>query len=68
MYGWKAAIWPGLSGKKAHLRRVELSGCRVVGFRLSNASLEDVQISRCNAELARFYQQQRPAPSGYPAG
>ena len=45
----------GAEWEKAHLRRVEFSGCRLVGFRLSNASLEDVQISRCNAELSRFW-------------
>ena len=45
----------GAEWEKAHLRRVEMSGCRLVGMRLSASSLEDVQISKCNAELARFW-------------
>jgi uncharacterized protein YjbI with pentapeptide repeats len=45
----------GAEWEKAHLRRVEFSGCRLVGFRLSDASLEDIHISKCNAELARFW-------------
>ena len=45
----------GAQWEKAHLRRVELSGCRLVGLRLSDSSLEDVQIIKCNAELARFW-------------
>ena len=45
----------GAEWEKAHLRRVELSGCRLVGLRLSNTSLEDVQIVKCNVELARFW-------------
>ena len=45
----------GAEWEKAHLRRVELSGCRLVGLRLSNSSVDDVLISKCNAELARFW-------------
>jgi len=45
----------GAEWEKAHLRRVELSGCRLGGLRLSDSSLDDVQISKCNAELARFW-------------
>jgi uncharacterized protein YjbI with pentapeptide repeats len=41
--------------EKAHFRRVELSGCRLVGLRLSDSNLEDVQLLKCNAELARFW-------------
>jgi uncharacterized protein YjbI with pentapeptide repeats len=45
----------GAEWEKAHLRRVELSGCRLVGLRLSDSSLEDLQIIKSNAELARFW-------------
>jgi uncharacterized protein YjbI with pentapeptide repeats len=45
----------GAEWEKAHLRRVELSGCRLVGLRLSDSSLEDMQIVKSNAELARFW-------------
>src|SRR5215212_11838656 len=45
----------GAEWEKAHLRRVELSGCRMVGFRLSDSSLQDLQIIKSNAELARFW-------------
>ncbi len=45
----------GAEWEKAHLRRVELSGCRLVGLRLSDSSLEDLQISKCNGELVRFW-------------
>jgi uncharacterized protein YjbI with pentapeptide repeats len=45
----------GAEWEKAHLRRVEFNGCRLVGFRLSDASVEDVQLSKCNAELGRFW-------------
>jgi uncharacterized protein YjbI with pentapeptide repeats len=45
----------GSEWEKAHLRRVELSGCRLVGMRLSASSVEDAQFVRCNAELARFW-------------
>jgi uncharacterized protein YjbI with pentapeptide repeats len=45
----------GAEWEKAHLRRVEFSGCRLVGLRLSDSSLEDMQIVKCNADLARFW-------------
>jgi len=45
----------GAEWTKAHLRRVELSACRLVGFRLSDSSLDEVLIAKCNAELARFW-------------
>ncbi|HJZ49999.1 MAG TPA: pentapeptide repeat-containing protein [Roseiflexaceae bacterium] len=45
----------GAEWEKAHLRRVEFSGSRLVGLRLSDSSLEDVAIVKCNAELARFW-------------
>jgi uncharacterized protein YjbI with pentapeptide repeats len=45
----------GAEWGKAHLRRVDLSACRLVGLRLSDSSIDDVQLSKCNAELARFW-------------
>ena len=40
---------------KPHLRRVELLGCRMVGARLVQASLEDVLFKECSAEFAIFW-------------
>jgi uncharacterized protein YjbI with pentapeptide repeats len=45
----------GAEWEKAHLRRVELSGCRLVGLKLSDSSLDDLLVSKCNVELARFW-------------
>ncbi|HEU5102790.1 MAG TPA: pentapeptide repeat-containing protein [Roseiflexaceae bacterium] len=45
----------GAEWSKAHLRRVELGACRLVGLRLSDSSLDEVLITRSNAELARFW-------------
>lgn len=40
---------------KAYLRRVEFTGCRLVGLKLTDADLEDVLFSRCNTRLARCW-------------
>lgn len=40
---------------KAYLRRVELLGCRLLGLKLTDADLEDVLFSRCNARLLRCW-------------
>lgn len=40
---------------KAYLRRVEFTGCRLVGLKLADADLEDILFSRCNARLARCW-------------
>lgn len=43
------AIWD-----KAHLRRVELASCRLLGISLAEATFEDVRFSECNLEGAFF--------------
>jgi uncharacterized protein YjbI with pentapeptide repeats len=45
----------GAEWAKAHLRRVELNACRLVGLRMSDSSLDEVLIGKSNAELARFW-------------
>lgn len=40
---------------KAYLRRVEFSGCRLVGLKLTDADLADIRFSRCQARLARCW-------------
>jgi uncharacterized protein YjbI with pentapeptide repeats len=45
----------GSDWEKAHIRRVELLGCRMVGIKLLDASVEDARFHRCNGELARFW-------------
>ena len=40
---------------KAYLRRVEFTGCRLTGLKLTDADLEDIGFSRCNARLARCW-------------
>ena len=44
-----AAVWMG-----ARLRRVELSGCRLLGTALAEGTLEDVLFQDCLAERANF--------------
>jgi uncharacterized protein YjbI with pentapeptide repeats len=45
----------GSTWEKAHLHRVELLGCRILGIKVSDASLEDIRFQNCNAEFARFW-------------
>lgn len=45
----------GSTWEKAHMRRVEFLGCRILGIKVSNASFEDILVHNCNAELARFW-------------
>jgi uncharacterized protein YjbI with pentapeptide repeats len=45
----------GVEWEKARLRRVELIGCRLVGAKLLDASLEDVLIRNCEGDLALFW-------------
>jgi len=41
--------------EKAYLRRVEFIGCRLIGIQISDADLQDIRFSRCNARLARYW-------------
>ena len=45
----------GVEWENARLRRVELIGCRLVGAKLLDASLEDVLIRNCEGDLALFW-------------
>lgn len=45
-----AAEW-----QKPHLTRVEFVGCRLMGLRLLDAELQDVQFKECAAEYALFW-------------
>lgn len=45
----------GSEWEKAHLRRVEWTGCRMVGIKIDDARLEDVLFHKCNGELARVW-------------
>lgn len=44
------AVW-----EKAHLRRIELLGCRLMGIKLVDASLDDALIKDCNGEYGVFW-------------
>lgn len=45
----------GSTWDKAHWRRMEMLGCRMIGMKMMDASLEDVLFQKCNGELARFW-------------
>jgi uncharacterized protein YjbI with pentapeptide repeats len=45
----------GSAWEKAHMRRVEFLGCRLLGIKVSNSSFEDMLVHNCNAEFARFW-------------
>ena len=49
-----ASDFSGASWEKARLRRVEFSGCRLIGIQLLEAQLEHVRFKECNLEGAIF--------------
>jgi uncharacterized protein YjbI with pentapeptide repeats len=45
----------GSTWNKAHWRRAELLGCRMIGMKVLDSGLEDMLFQKCNGELARFW-------------
>lgn len=41
--------------EKTHVQRVEMLGCRLVGFSLVDGQCSNLLLQRCNAESARFW-------------
>lgn len=41
--------------EKAHLSRIEWTGCRLVGLKLMESEIADAVIKECNAEFALFW-------------
>lgn len=45
----------GAEWEKAHLSRIEWTGCRLVGLKLMESEIADAVIKDCNAEFALFW-------------
>ncbi|HEY0736378.1 MAG TPA: pentapeptide repeat-containing protein [Herpetosiphonaceae bacterium] len=45
----------GAEWEKAHLSRIEFTGCRLVGLKLMASEITDAVIRDCNAEFALFW-------------
>jgi uncharacterized protein YjbI with pentapeptide repeats len=45
----------GSDWQRAHMQRIELLGCRLVGMKLIDSEAEHALFQRCNGELARFW-------------
>jgi uncharacterized protein YjbI with pentapeptide repeats len=50
-----ACDFAGAEWQKAHLQRIEWSGCRLVGFKLMESEIADAVLRDCNAEFALFW-------------